>query len=187
MIFDRIAIDFLDWVRSLLWSGPTSEGKPHSPTPRIIWYKSGSNGLIQRVERDTPRAISTWIFTPSKRDIPSSEQIKFYLCLDMLGKGDCYWKYSHRMSIWQASVWIQIQGDVGQEGFDAIQIYTALYDLSGPGKRADWWGNRVMKDFAENVLERGVDYFEAAESWELEFRLSISKVLGKYPPKQFYS
>lgn len=91
MIIDRIFEDSLGFVRRLLWSR-ADQGK-HCPKPfSSLQTIAGEQGLVARLEgRDSPRAVSSWLYSPRRRDLHSAKMVAhktpmdLHLYLDFLG------------------------------------------------------------------------------------------------------
>lgn len=173
---DRIAVDILNWLRSLLFKKRDLPNYSLS----VIQSISGDYGLSQQVRRETQRAVSTWVFTPNKADVKPSEQKRYFLCLDSLSPDERDYRHTHRISIYRAGVWSSID----DEGFNADQLYTGIFNLSGTGGYSDRWGCAVIKNFAVLLSQVGCGRFDNAsdswQAWENEVRLSISHVIGTY-------
>jgi len=83
MIFNRIINDIVDWIRRLLhWQDKKVLNKPYT----ILEIYTFNHGVLKLVDRDTPRAVLTYIYTPK----PIGDKIKsdyiydFHICLDHL-------------------------------------------------------------------------------------------------------
>lgn len=83
MRFNRIINDIIDWVRRLLyWKTNEIKKKPY----RVIEIYKCKYGLLRIVERDTPRAVLTFIYTP-KADAKTNvvkNMYDYHICLDHL-------------------------------------------------------------------------------------------------------
>lgn len=89
MLFNRIINDIIDWVRRLLyWKDNAIKKKPYS----VIEVYQCKHGLLRLVERDTPRAVMTFIYTPKpvlKTNVAlSSDMYDYHICLDHLWSVD---------------------------------------------------------------------------------------------------
>jgi hypothetical protein len=74
MKYDRIAIDFLDWLRQLLWH--REDVIKHRPYD-VLRTMRGKYGLISKVDRRTPRAISTYTFSPFRYNQPRARPARY--------------------------------------------------------------------------------------------------------------
>jgi len=93
MNLDRILLDFLIWIKVQFWKAPS--GSPVYGYEEIARFDS-SRGYLKLVRRDTPRAISTWVFIPKrnadldnlKHQLEHSQLDKYkydiYICCDHL-------------------------------------------------------------------------------------------------------
>ncbi|MGF1457788.1 MAG: hypothetical protein ACFBSG_02045 [Leptolyngbyaceae cyanobacterium] len=83
MLFDRILEDSLGFIRRKLWSAKTSESSaqhPFHPSKSV----DGDFGIIHLLEpRDTPRAVRTWIFTPKRKDLNSTNMVATSTPMDL--------------------------------------------------------------------------------------------------------
>lgn len=171
MQLDRIAIDIINWLKSLF-----SPAIKRSPV--VLYQEMLPHGLIQKVDRNTERAIATWIFTPKKDGVPSHQHARYFLCLDTLRSEELNYRHTHRISIWKASPW----GSLPDDGFDTDQVYTALYDLSLNNQYSDRWGAAVLQNLAKELGRIGLSSFgeDKWAAWQNQVRLSILSVLGKH-------
>lgn len=83
MLFNRIINDIVDWVRRLLyWQKNEIKHKPY----KVIEAHQGIHGLLRLVERDTPRAVMTYIFTPKPTSGTNvvNNLFDYHICLDHL-------------------------------------------------------------------------------------------------------
>lgn len=143
----------------------------------MLCQENGKTGAIQKIHRDTPRAISTWIYIPSRYNV-DPPYYRYFICLDTLKPSEISRRHTHRISIWKAGAW----GDIDDDAFSADQLYTALYDLSLHNQNADHWGQLVIRNLAKSLLSIGIDNFgnNPELAWENQIRLSIVAVIGSY-------
>jgi hypothetical protein len=86
MELNSILIDILDWVRKLVWG--RENNKEYTPY-KVLKMEHTLFGILKMVTRDTPRAVSTYIFTPFAPPKYSNEPHNdYHMCLDYLGKID---------------------------------------------------------------------------------------------------
>lgn len=86
MKLNQIINDIIDWVRRIVWY---REKKVTKQPYVILDIIDGDFGLLKRVDRDTPRAVLTYIFTPYPTIEPNmNKTIKpiydYHICLDHL-------------------------------------------------------------------------------------------------------
>lgn len=91
MIFDRISEDSLSFIRRLLWSR-SKQGKQCPKPFSSVKTITGEQGIISCLEgRDSPRAVSSWLYSPRRRDLNSAKMVAqkmsmdLHLYLDFLG------------------------------------------------------------------------------------------------------
>jgi hypothetical protein len=83
---NNILIDILDWVRKVIWS---RQQKLHTAPFVVISLEKTITGLLKKVERLTPRSVSTYIMTPNAPPKYSKDiHYDYHLCLDHLWKLD---------------------------------------------------------------------------------------------------
>lgn len=86
MEINNILIDILDWVRKLVWG--RENRKEYTPY-KVLTVERTLFGILKKVTRDTPRAVSTYILTPfAPPKYSKEEHSDYHLCLDYLGKID---------------------------------------------------------------------------------------------------
>lgn len=90
MLFDRIVEDSLGFIRRMLWSREDSKiaKKPFQTTHS----KEGELGFIYLLEgRDTPRAVRTWMYSPKRKNLNSTNMVMtstptdLHIYIDFLG------------------------------------------------------------------------------------------------------
>jgi hypothetical protein len=93
MKLDRVILDFLVWIKEQFWKAPNRS--PVYLYEEIARFDS-SRGYLKLVRRNTPRAISTWVFIPKrnvdldniKHHLEDSKSDKYkydvYVCCDHL-------------------------------------------------------------------------------------------------------
>lgn len=86
MQFNHILIDILDWVRQLVW---WREKRLTLAPFTVLSLEKTITGLLKKVDRRTPRAVSTYIMTPHAPPKYSKDiHYDYHLCLDHLWKLD---------------------------------------------------------------------------------------------------
>ena len=84
MQINHILIDILDWVRQLVW---WREKKLTIAPLTVISLEKTDYGLLKKVDRPTPRAVSTYIMTPNAPPKYSKDiHYDYHICLDHLWK-----------------------------------------------------------------------------------------------------
>ena len=86
MKFNLIVNDIIDWIRRILWY---KENKVKKKPYEILEVVDGAHGFIKKVDRDTPRAVLTYIYTPYpifKENMNKTVQpvYDYHICLDHL-------------------------------------------------------------------------------------------------------
>jgi hypothetical protein len=91
MLIDRILEDALGFIRRLLWWRSGTAKSIHKPF-RSMQVIDGEFGLISLViGRDTPRAVRSWIYSPKRCDLNSTNPVvrkpcdDLHIYLDFLG------------------------------------------------------------------------------------------------------
>lgn len=86
MQINHILIDILDWVRQLVW---WRERKLTVVPFTILSLERTDMGLLKKVDRPTPRSVSTYIMTPNAPPKYSKDiHYDYHICLDHLWKLD---------------------------------------------------------------------------------------------------
>lgn len=85
MIFNRVINDIVDWIRRLLyWKSKQIKQKPYA----VIEMYTCSDGILKLVDRDTARAVLTYIYTPKPKNTTNvvGHLYDYHICLDHLWK-----------------------------------------------------------------------------------------------------
>jgi len=186
MQVDRILIDILDWLRrSLYWRRARSVKK--APF-EVLRTERADRGMLKLVERDTPRAVRTWVFTAYPRSIEGftsrGDLRDIHICLDHLyplaGEGGRRYpqRWSHRVSILSASRYLSEDGS-----YETSTIFQRPYDLVGgrPEISRDRWAIAITDQLANLVGKFGLQL-----EWHLEIELERKRFLGgAYKPSEF--
>jgi hypothetical protein len=195
MELNNILIDILDWIRKLAWGRQNKE--EYTPY-KVLTMEKTSFGLLKRVTRDTPRAVSTYILTPFAPPKYSKEPYNdYHFCLDYLGKiqehksfkltpksskpvYDKYTvltrgnnKYSHCITILRANRWPNSQGN-----YSSKVIYQGYYDLVGSQWQyyRDRWANVIFQDMVNHVKHKDISLLKFNDIIEQ----SRQRYLGTY-------
>ena len=176
MKVDRILIDIFDWVRRLVWS--REEKSTTKPYKRLESWR-GTLGVLHRVERDTPRAVATFIFSPYRHNgyrIPNPQDIHF--CLDFLSKPKRATKTpitdTHRITILIASHWPDERGE-----YDSSLLYVGDWDFQGSSPYRDRWAIAIIYDVARLVKDRPWQTI----NWRWELECSAKQMMGADYPR----
>lgn len=158
MKLDRIVLDFLVWIKEQFWNAPS--GSPVYCYEEIARFDS-SRGYLKLVRRNTPRAVSTWVFVPKrnvdldnlKHQFEYSQLDKYkydlYICCDHLfalteldNSGAKKHKtkppqqrrtYTNNMKTHKISV-LLISHFLGKDGtFQSLEVFSQEYDLVKQG------------------------------------------------------
>jgi hypothetical protein len=190
MNFNQVILDILDWIRRSLWN----EEIQHKPY-EVLDTKIGNYGIIKRVNRDTPRAVATFILTPlhaseSIRDFTKQKTLKdIHICLDHLWTIELTTHYPHRVkskihhrkfsttgkshtiTILEASRWLNREGN-----YSSTVIFTKEYDFLGSDFSAnrDKYALPIITDIANLLLYRALKTI----SWEIEIEQSQKRFMG---------
>jgi hypothetical protein len=192
MQLNQILLDILDWIRRVLWSKKLStKKKPYA----VIDTFDGVYGQLKLVERDTPRAVMTYIFTP--RPVIKGNKVynqkDYHICLDYLGLLDNqvvidpksrekkarrikYGEPSHSITVLEASRWVDKDGN-----YKSNIIYHKLYDFLGKEhEHTHKYACMVFRDVCNLLKHQDIKYFE----WEQQVDWSKKIVM---PTKLKYS
>ncbi len=189
MIFDRISEDSLGFIRRLLWSR-SNQGKycpqPFSSSKTI----TGEQGIIARLEgRDSPRAVSSWMYSPRRRDLNSAKMVvhktpmDLHLYLDFLGplpqantpqaedereaakarraRGESV--PTHRIQVFKASHFINAEGFYNYDLIFWQDCDFFLGDTLQPDRIAQILGSRL----AQACLKIAVPLDMDADQWQV--------------------
>lgn len=152
MRLDRILLDILDWVRRSLWL--KQQGTVKKPY-EVLATQVKNCGRIKLVQRDTPRSVRTWIFTPFKNtDNPIINAYETHLCCDFLeplaGEKRRWGSYSHQISILIASRKLLPDG-----GYESEELFEGKYKLHQTSNR-DFYAIQLMDKLASTLGDRGL-------------------------------
>jgi hypothetical protein len=172
--YDRIAIDFLDWLRQLLWH--REDVIKHRPYD-VLRTMRGKYGLISKVDRRTPRAISTYTFSPFATTSQSTS-CETSICVVIT------WG-QFRREIDRASRWRQ---PANAQNFNlqrlsllgcarllrSQELFSGEYDLQGKtrchtDRRESSWINRLL---LQRTRPKAID-------WKFEVAAAVKEVLGE--------
>jgi len=173
--YDRIAIDFLDWLRQLLWH--REDVIKHRPY-EVLKTMRGKYGLISKVDRRTPRAISTYTFSPFRYNQPEQDLRDIHLCCDHLGaiqgeksiasRGGGN-QLTHRISIYSASHFLDAHGS-----YDLKELFSGEYDLQGQDALPHRQASLVVDKVAYYFKERDPKAF----NWGFEVPATVKEVMA---------
>ncbi len=175
MRFDRIALDFLDWVRRVLWH---RKGEIKiKPYELLEPAKRGKYGMLSRVDRPTARAVETYIFSPYRYDKKPQEVRDIHICCDHLsaiaGEGAIGGvgakAKTHRISVFDASHWLSANGD-----YDVRCIYSADFDLQRQDSLRDRNARLVMARLATCVR----NLKPSAIAWKFEVETTVKEIVA---------
>jgi hypothetical protein len=192
MNFNQIILDILDWIRRSLWTEEI-----HNKPYQVLDTKIGTTGIIKRVQRDTPRAVATYILTPvhnsdSIKDFTKQKSIKdIHICLDHLWTIELTTHYpqktkhsiksrrfstsgkSHTVTILEASRWLNREGN-----YSSNVIFTKEYDFLGSDFNAtrDKYAIPIITDMANLLLYRNLKTI----NWEIEIEMSQKRFMGRH-------
>jgi hypothetical protein len=183
--FDRLFLDLFDWIRrSLYWRSNRATQKPYE----ILRVDRGKLGILKLVQRDTPRATRTWIFTPYPKfeegSFKARQHLKnYHICLDHLYpltgqavRRDIQ-RWSHRVSILEASRSLNSDGT-----YDTNTIFARAYDFTGQGQYRDRWAISCIDSLAATLSQWGPQSVD----WHMELELDRKRFLGAdYRPSEY--
>lgn len=195
MKINRIILDILDWIKDALWG---KKNKDIYKGYKILQVYQGDKGILKLVERDTPRAIITYVFTPFARVVgnkilPSKD---IHICLDHLWALEgsevkhksfklsntsnrfSYSKYlgkdSHSITVLEASRFVNKDGDyltdiIFHKNYDFIGV-----DTSG---LRDRHAIPIIKEVVMLFKERPSDTARTFP-WDFEIKWSRKRFMG---------
>lgn len=165
MKFDYLLIDFAQWLKSLLWQRKDeSKARPYE----VISSNRGKYGILSKVIRTTPRAVSTYVFVLYRYKQDKAAIRDFHICLDHLGaiEGQSTQpynrKYTHRISVYSASHFLDKNGS-----YDLEVLFSQDYDLQLQSPYRDRLALVVMSKLASYIKEfdpRSIDWRFEIES-----------------------
>lgn len=181
MLIDRIVIDILDWIkRSLFFRRGQKIRQPYE----VLEEFKAERGWLKKVQRDTPRAVRTWVLVPFPREIEGytkrSEIREVHICLDHLfalegqkAPPRSEWRLTHRIHVLSASRYLSPDGN-----FQAETIFVKNYDMLGTYGQTtgrDRTAIAIIDQIAKIVGKFGWEKLE----WEMEIELSRKQFMGK--------
>lgn len=84
MKIDRVILDIFSWIKKILWKNEQNNKLSYT----VISTITGIHGVIKRVERETPRAVDTYVFSPFQPNMSmnaTDSAFDYHICLDFLG------------------------------------------------------------------------------------------------------
>lgn len=133
MKIDRVIIDIFDWIRRTLWY---RDGQVQVKPYEVLESRRGKYGMIRRVIRSTPRAVSTYTFVPFRYNRPAIQVRDIHICCDHLrileeknkieNRPSRVKASTHRVSVFSASHWLHPDGS-----YDLKELFSADYDFQG--------------------------------------------------------
>lgn len=172
MQVNRVLLDILDWIRKLVW---WREHKIPKRPYEILSIENTLFGLLKKVTRDTPRALSTYILTPIAPPKYSKEKhYDYHLCLDHLWSLDSinnevnsnqyklynidelrYRKqHSHCVTILKASRWVNKEGE-----YNSQVMFQGYYDFIGYNaywNNRDRWAYSIFNDLIRAIKTKDI-------------------------------
>jgi hypothetical protein len=205
MIVNRIINDILDWLRRVLYFKKTRKNKKQAY--KIIEVYTTNHGILRYVDRDTPRAVLTYIYTPkpdTKSLVKAKSVMDYHICLDHLWaldnaepykvvvvKGTGNRKlpyrvynykadnlYTHSITIVEASRYLDKEGN-----YKTSVIFYKLYDFLGKSTTnyRDFFAIPIVKDIINILKARPLNLIDIV--WEIE--MSQKKIMGtSYLPEK---
>jgi len=135
MRFGQILLDILAWIKARLYQQKTSKQNPYE----VLTRRRSPYGSLCLVERDTPRAIRTFVFMPFRGngDDPEPQDVHIYLdTLTALEKAKdasqraklnhVNGKATHKITVVLADHWVSADGT-----YNADVLHEGFYDLQG--------------------------------------------------------
>lgn len=201
MNLNHIILDILDWIRRSLWYQEDAiEVKPYA----ILQTKTSPFAILKLVQRDTPRAVRTFILTPieqpSKSEVLVRPDIKdIHICLDHLWTIESYPdfkltnktksfsvspvrkfvkpEYTHTITVLKASRWVNREGK-----YSTDIIFSKEYDFLGrdSGVYRDKYATPIITEVASLLLYRPLGEM----NWEHEIESSQKTFMGGYFPNK---
>lgn len=164
MNFDQIFLDILDWVRRLLWSRNRRSPNPY----KRLKSWSAQTGYVHLIERDTPRAIATFLYCPKRFNNAQKREPKdVHLHLDSLALSGRHrhggHQLTHRITVLEASHWLKSNGS-----YDAIPVYAQELQLVPKNEKAHLPTAKARQVSAELRSESF-----SINSWETRDRLAV--------------
>lgn len=188
MQVNRVLLDILNWVKQLVW---WREHKIAVQPYEVISRERTLFGILKKVTRDTPRALSTYIFTPLAPPRYSKDKhYDYHLCLDHLWSLDSAHKeiagklprdynlrYNHRhthcVTILQAGRWVNSSGS-----YYSKVLYQGYFDFMGsysPYEQRDRWAYAIFADLARALKLKEISLVDFTH----EIETARTKFLGK--------
>lgn len=205
MIFDRISEDSLSFIRRLLWSR-SKQGK-YCPQPfSSVKTITGEQGVISQLEgRDSPRAVSSWLYSPRRRDLNSAKMVAektpmdLHLYLDFLGplpqantpqadiereaikarraRGESV--PTHRIQLFKASHFLNPEGFYNYELVFWKDCDLFLGDMLKPDRVAHILASRVAQACLQIAMPLELD----ADQWEITLEKTWTEVKAEIMAK----
>lgn len=173
MRVNRVLLDILDWVKQLVW---WREHKVAVKPYDIISSERTMFGVLKKVTRDTPRALSTYIFTPFAPPRYSKDRhYDYHLCLDHLwsldtlpqqlpGKTPVDYalrynrRHTHCVTILRAGRWVNADGS-----YSSKVLYQGYFDFMGAYsayEHRDRWAYAIFSDLARALKVKDVSLID---------------------------
>jgi prepilin-type N-terminal cleavage/methylation domain-containing protein len=155
MRLDRILIDIANWIKGLLY-----QKQAKAKAFIVLDRRRSPFGDLCLVERDTPRAIRTYVFMPHRGSTPKPQQFDLHLCLDTLSPLDKakeastrphyeILRVTHKITILWASHWLNADGT-----YDLDVIHEGFYDLQGQSLYEHKQAIATLDDLAALLLHQ---------------------------------
>lgn len=204
MQVNRILVDILDWVRRLAWwKARQVKSKPY----KIIRIENTVYGLLKQIERDTPRTLSTYIFTPkAPPKYAKDKHFEYHICLDHLwaldavtnenkvSKPEDYDKtvsqgfrynrsHSHCITILKSSRWISKAGQ-----YETKVLFQGYFDFIGYSpyfNNRDRWAYPIFKELIAAIRTKNIallDFDSIIENARYKF---LGKGAGRIQSKVY--
>ncbi len=172
MKLDRLVLDIFDWVRRLIWH---RKGEVKQKPYAVLQTWRGTLGVLNKIERDTPRAIATYTFMPFRYHKPKEEMIDTHVFLDTLslpsGKSSkrTTRKFTHRITIIKASHWVR-----PDTSYEADPIYMKEWDFQGRTQYPHRYAQQITLYLAKQLLLKSAESI----SWDQEIETYAKRLMG---------
>ncbi len=181
MRIDRLLLDILEWIGQVLRS------KKDKTTPKpyeVLKQYRGKQGVLKLVERATPNAVRTYIFSPFQASQTNRVQIKkdIHICLDHLEeprsarkskqksvRSRHYSTNSHRITVFEASRFLNKDGT-----YNTNPLYSEDFNLISNATHQHQFAIPIVDDLAMLLKEFPVDTID----WKFEIESGCKRHLG---------
>lgn len=192
MQVNRVLLDILNWVKQLVW---WRENKVTVKPYDVISIERTFCGVLKKVTRDTPRALSTYIFTPFAPPRYSKDKhYDYHLCLDHLRSLELVHKkitghlpedsdlryttrHTHCVTVLRAGRWVDSNGS-----YSSKVVYQGYFDLIGEYSRyeqEDRWAYAIFNDLIRAVKVKEISLLDFSG----EIEVARKKFLGRSAAK----